>query len=46
MYVVPQADRLEEVSAVLDFHIKPTIRNGKSYIKASSDFINKIIKHD
>ena len=42
MYLVSQEDRFEEVSAVLEFHIKPTIRNGKTYIKVSSDFINKI----
>ena len=42
MYLVSQVDRFEEVCVVLEFHIKPTIRNGKSYIKVSSNFINKI----
>ena len=48
---MPQLDQLfqtvehtprEEIPALLDFHIKPTMRNGKSYIKVCSNFINKI----
>ena len=32
----------EEDSEILDYHIKPIMQRGKSYIKDSGDFINKI----
>ena len=46
MYLVSQLDQLfqttENSGIKSDFHVKLTMRNGKSYIKIISDFINKI----
>ena len=32
----------EEASAFVDFHLKPIMQDGLSYIRNSGDFINKI----
>ena len=49
MYLVLQVDQLfncgtttEKASELLNFYVNPGMRNGKSYIKEYSDFINKI----
>lgn len=46
MNLVAQLDQLFQTTdnsgIKSDFYVKPTMRNGKSYIKIISDFINKI----
>ena len=32
----------EKVSEFLDHHLKPVMQEGKSYIKSTGDFLNKI----
>ena len=32
----------EKASELLDYHLKPVMQKGKSYIKESGDFINKL----